>query len=1010
MTAIDSLSVICPKIIGRDAHHQVVDKALATVASGRCQTLLLAGEAGMGKSRLLADIRRRAEQNGWPTRIGYCTKIEQTMPFAPVHDILRPVAVTATAGNVKPTPTESSGESHLSAAEIHLHSLHLRDAPADRLHLYGSFTRFVAAQAETGPLLLAFEDLHWSDDATLELLPYLVHHVAALPMLIVLTYRSDEVSPALSHCLAQLERLAHVHELPLAPLSRDDVELMLRTIFGQSRRVRTGFLDALYAFSEGNPFFVEESLKSMVSAGELVVTPDGVWSEQPLGRYPIPRTVQDSVRRRMERLSLVAQGLLRQAAVTGRRFDFGLLQRLSGLTEAEMLDPIRELLDAQLIVEESADLFSFRHALTRQYIYGSLLARERRRLHADIARELESLYGELRDDQIAELAYHSYAGEDWNRTQRYAHMSGERALDLFAPRAAVEQFDRALEACTRLSVPTPGRLVLRRGDAHALLGNFDAALDDFEQALNAARANGDDQLEWDALLSMGNLWSTRDFVRAGEWLDDALSVAERLQDPVKLAHSRNATGNWEMNRGRPAQAVHHHQRSLDALRLLDDAPGIAHTLDLMAIAHYNCSDIEAGRRCYLEALPLWRRMDDRRGLLHTLSGLALAADFDFECNNMTISQHLLWAEEGVSVARELGWHSGTALALICLGLVKRQQGLFGSALIVLEEALALAEEIDHKEWIADAQVAMATVWLDLEEASRAQELLEQALRRAEEIGSAIWAANASMWLARIHAQRGDVTAATAILDSVHSPESPPTTLQARGLWLARAEIALEDGRHQAALEIAGSLAAHGGSSPHDKLPAGEHRMGLRLGLIQARALAAMGRTDEARDIIEYYVAAGVEQGRYALLWRLYALQAELSRVRGDHGTPNEAIAAAQRIIETIATDVRESRMPDAQAVAERFVVRATELFPFPARDDMSRTDGTVFVRSAGPRLTAREQEVAGLVAEGRSNREISEILVLSERTAERHVANIMNKLGCHTRTQIATWYISSAQL
>ena len=256
-------------------------------------------------------------------------------------------------------------------------------------------------------MLLVVEDLHWSDDLSLEFLQYLARGVAPHALAMLLTYRSDEVQPRLRHVLAQLDRERLAQEVTLTPLTREEVGAMLRATFALQRPLRAEFLEAIYSLTEGNPFFVEEVLKSLVAAGQIFYT-DGGWERKSLEELHIPRSVQDAVQQRVEQLSMDAQQVLQLAAVAGRRFDFGLLQHLTRFDEQALLRLIKELIAAQLVVEESAEQFAFRHALTRQAIYTSMLARERQALHRQIAETLEQLYPDSLDAHLGDIAYHFY--------------------------------------------------------------------------------------------------------------------------------------------------------------------------------------------------------------------------------------------------------------------------------------------------------------------------------------------------------------------------------------------------------------------------------------------------------------------------------------------------------------------------------------------------------------------------------------------------------------------------
>jgi len=275
--------------------------------------------------------------------------------------------------------------------------------------------QFLAGLASAQPLLLIVEDLHWADDASVEVLLYLARRVASQPILLLLTYRGEDVHPSLNRFLAELDRGRLVTELVLACLPPGEADTMLRAVFGLDRPVRADFLDAVYALTEGNPFFIEEVLGSLLAARDIFHAGE-LWGRKEIGELRIPRSVQDAVQRRVGQVNESARKVLVLAAVAGRRFDLGLLQALTQDEERELLGLVKELIAAQLVAEESAERFAFRHALTRQAVYAQLLARERQALHRRIGEALEHLHADMLDVHLEDLAYHFYEAGDSERT------------------------------------------------------------------------------------------------------------------------------------------------------------------------------------------------------------------------------------------------------------------------------------------------------------------------------------------------------------------------------------------------------------------------------------------------------------------------------------------------------------------------------------------------------------------------------------------------------------------
>ncbi|MEZ4733076.1 MAG: AAA family ATPase [Caldilineaceae bacterium] len=398
-------AIVSATFIGRVTQLGAFDHWLAQVDTGKSQVICVAGEAGIGKSRLVAEVRKRAEARGWQTVQGGCFEPDLLLPYAPLIDLLRSHLAHRSPQEVQSVLDRWAPEFVKLLPELALLRPDLQPTPrldpeAEKRRLFDAFVHvlsdFSRGQPQSPlpqprPLLVIIEDLHWCDDTSLEFLRYLARRMAKRPLLLLLTYRSDEIQPALHHFLAALDREQRPVELTLPRFTMAEVDALLRAIFDLQRPVRAAFLDALHTLTEGNPFFIEEVLKALVTAGDIFFQ-EGEWDRKPLPELQIPRTVQAAVQRRTEQLSLAARRLLNLAAVAGRRFDFALLQVLTGHDEAALLALMKEVVAAQLVVEATPEQFAFRHALTQQAIYADLLARERKSLHRTIAETTERLY------------------------------------------------------------------------------------------------------------------------------------------------------------------------------------------------------------------------------------------------------------------------------------------------------------------------------------------------------------------------------------------------------------------------------------------------------------------------------------------------------------------------------------------------------------------------------------------------------------------------------------------
>jgi tetratricopeptide (TPR) repeat protein len=290
--------------------------------------------------------------------------------------------------------------------------------------------------------------------------------------------------------------------------------------------------------------------------------------------------------------------------------------------ESTLIESVKELISAQLVVEESNDRFAFRHALTREAICAQLLARERRIMHRRIADVLEQ---QAVDALAEDLAYHFFEAEDWQKSAEYAERAGLRAQSLCAAGAAAEHFSLAIEATRRMQASIPGRLCRQRALAHETIGSFDKALADHEASLAAARHAGDRLMECQALLDLGFLWASRDYTHTGRILSDALALARQLDQPATLAAALNRVGNWHTNVEQPAQAAEYDQEALAIFQALADSARLGQTLDLLALATAFQGDLAGAVSLWDRAIALHRERNDRFALASSLSVRELPA-------------------------------------------------------------------------------------------------------------------------------------------------------------------------------------------------------------------------------------------------------------------------------------------------------------------------------------------------------------------------------------------------
>ena len=994
-----STPVLCQALIGRASERDTLYQLIERARFGQGQVALVCGEAGIGKSRLLAEAKTRAAEDFLILQ-GNCFQVDSSYPYAPLLDLLRAFAAQSPLASAEDSIVWEFARLLPELAQSLPGPLPapLTDPEQEKRRLFAALTRFFKELTGQQPVLLIIEDLHWCDDISLEFLLSLARLCPARPLLLLLTYRSDEVQPELQRFLARLDRERLTRELRLLPLSRSDVDAMLSEMLPLNEVEQANVLELLYPLTEGNPFFVEEVLTSLVSRGEFLTgdtaAPDRSQPGKKDAPLPVPRSVQDAVQQRTQQVSAEARQVITLAAVAGRRFDFAVLQQLLHCDEEKLLLLIKELMAAQLVVEVSAEQFAFRHALTQQAVYTGLLARERRSLHRALAEAIEQLYPAttVLDAHLEDLAHHNFEASVWSKALEYAQRAGERALALYAPHAAIDHFTRALSALQHLASAQPSAIYRLRGQAYETLGDFENALNDYTHSLEMARAAQDRPLEWQSMESIGFLWTGHDYEQAGKWFRQALALAEELADPALHAQSLNSLGNWLQNTGRIQEGLEAHQEALRIFEAQADNQRMAQTLELLGMAHFFMGDPASGVKDFFgRVIKLYREMGDYQSLFPILA--ARAVDTAPETIETTFSS-LLTREEclrDVAEARRLAQQTNSPTGLpfveLAASLALASFGDFGPALVHAHEALRIATSIEHQEWIAAAHGSFGQAYLLLLEPDRAISHLETALAVAQALGSGIWLKQLTPYLSLAYLLRREFGRAEAILTTVIPRDQQPGNFferQAARVW---GELALVRGEPAFALSVAEQLIA---SAPGNARPQPvPHLLALK-----GASLLALKLPEEAAGVLEDARRGAEQRQAPSILWRIHRLSGQVYHQLKQEDRAQQEFASAREIIDRLAATIDET------ALREHFLRAALSSLPQakpPSQESITSS------KYGG--LSAREREVAALVAHGRTNREIADALVVSERTAEAHVSNILGKLGFTTRAQIAAWAV-----
>ena len=396
---------LCPVLVGRGVQLEALEDALLTANRGEGQVVVLAGEAGMGKTRLAEELQAVARRAGTVVMEGSCSEAELALPYLPFLEAVGNYLAVADLDAVRDRLGPFRRELAQLFPQVDPEAAHGDggDPTQGRLRLFEALIALLRIPADEHGVLLIVEDIHWADTSTRELLDYMTRRLRTTRIMVLATYRSDELHRR--HPLLPLvqgwRRSGTARIVELERLSADGIADMVRAIF-DTEEVSDEFRDFLFERSEGNPFVAEELLKAALDRGDIYRT-DGGWERRELRDLTLPRTVTDSVLLRLERLSDEETDILHAAAVIGRSFDYRTLAAVAGPSEEHVQEGLRLFVQQQLMEEDpDGRRYRFRHALTREAVYQDLITPKRLALHARAAEALREIPG----TPPVDLAYH----------------------------------------------------------------------------------------------------------------------------------------------------------------------------------------------------------------------------------------------------------------------------------------------------------------------------------------------------------------------------------------------------------------------------------------------------------------------------------------------------------------------------------------------------------------------------------------------------------------------------
>jgi class 3 adenylate cyclase/tetratricopeptide (TPR) repeat protein len=781
------------RFLGREDELLRLDALLGRAAAGHGQAVGVVGEAGVGKSRLMWEFTRSPRTQGWLLMEAAAVSYSKDTPYAPLTTMLQAYFqiepeddAAAIRTKITARTLELDGQMHWAIPPIlAIGNIPTDDAqwealepPQRRRRIFAAVTSIVLREAAQRPVLVMIENLHWADSETCAVVNGLVDALAAARVLLLASYRS-EYRPT-------WRERSYCDEIRLEPLSSVNAEALLEEVLGPTPDLQP-VARLLVERTGGNALFLEESVRALIENEVLVGNPGAYRLAKPLATVQIPDRVQAVLAARIDRLPDDRKSFLQASSVIGKDLPFSLLQAVAGVPNDQLLGNLADLEEAQFLRTTSLypDLsYSFRHSLTHDVVYGSLLKDQRRSLHARIVDALEALYPDRRTEHVERLAHHALGAELWFEAVAYLQEAAAKAAARSANREAVTFLEQALAALGHLaeSRETFAQAIDVRLDLRPPLLQL-GRLDDIhrlsQEAATMAEQIGDEARQARAYSYLINYHYLRgEPTRALEYGERCLGIAERLGDRVLVSIARRYMGHAYHTLGKGRQAVRALQDTAETLAsdLARDPGANAVTAYVSTCAWLAFALADLGE---FDTAETWadRARTEAEARRHPYSeAIALTLSGQVSVLRGQLERAVGPLAHALSICREAHLTVWQAIPAAILGqcmvaLDRKEEGL-----TLLEESVRLSDEVGIKAYLARWATLLGEGFLAVGNAPRAVEVGERALA-----------------LARAHGERGHEASALRLAGDVAAAQTPPLLVVATERYTAAITLAEELG-------------------------------------------------------------------------------------------------------------------------------------------------------------------------------------------------------------------------
>ena len=769
-------AVTRPALVGRAAElDQMIDQARAALG-GNGRVVALAGEAGVGKTRLVEEALYRLvlfsgqREAALPAFFPYsveCQSYDQSTPYAVIRELLRQFFNLGSAADqtydtgalLRQVQELAPGVARFAPLLGDLLGLPLDDTlltaaltPEQRHDRAQELVEtLLLAESRRQPLILIVDDLHWADASSFELLTRMARRTHGAALLIIFGYRLD---PPIAEPWCELDHCLRMH---LRELSQEGTGALVRALL---RGEPPPELAVLIEKAQGNPFFVEEVVRGMVESGALQQDGDSWRLTRVVDEAAIPDSIEGVITARLDRIEDRSREILQVASVIGRRFPYPVLSGIM-LRSDDLLNRLDRLSEAELILPEEIERdlsYLFKHALTRDVAYEAILYARRRELHRRVARQIEQIYPDRLDEQLALLARHYLLAEEWAPAFDYHLRAGRHAQEQFANREAITLYERALQIAPHLKATTTLavrmiELLERLGVVHALIGEYDSALGRYEEALARQQQRPDAPVHELVRLHhhIARVYEKRaQFETAFEWIERAMALAGAAQN-LELVRCLQLGAGLHQRQGRNGQALEWGERALRLAEQLGSLRDQANALLLLGGTYRNLGDNTRALDLINRCLQLYEQSQDLARLGDAHNNLA---NICYELGRLAEAR--AHYEAGAEIKHAIGDIYGQALIANNLGNLLKLQGNIDDAIAQYTKGLAIFERLGSLYATGVLHMNLGAKLLLRGDLAIAEEHLRRSAALFDQAGAEDFLPEMERYLAELHMRHGDL--------------------------------------------------------------------------------------------------------------------------------------------------------------------------------------------------------------------------------------------------------------